>query len=129
MFQKASRLKLRFPSSVGSLSVEDLWDLPLKSTANKPCLDDIAKKVYSVLESDVRVSFVDDVETSDVINNLRLDILKAIIAVRKEENKAALESIAKRNREQHLLSVLAHKKDEELMGKTAEEIEAMINAL
>ena len=51
MFEQASRLKLRFTTARGSLSVEDLWDLPLTSTTGKPNLDDIAKSLNRELRA------------------------------------------------------------------------------
>ena len=42
LFIKAARKKFRFPSKVGMLNVENLWDLPLTS-ANKASLDDTAR--------------------------------------------------------------------------------------
>ena len=43
IFEQASRLKLRFPSPLGTLSTEDLWHLPLTSTTGKANLNDIGK--------------------------------------------------------------------------------------
>ena len=45
MFEKASRLKLRFSTSIGMLSAEDLWDLPLSSRNGTANLDDVARNL------------------------------------------------------------------------------------
>jgi hypothetical protein len=50
LFEKASRLKLRFSSPAGLLTVEDLWDLPLSAQAKVANLDDIAKGLNKTLE-------------------------------------------------------------------------------
>ena len=42
IFMKATQKKLRFDSTQGLLTVEDLWDLPLTGTNKKANLDDIA---------------------------------------------------------------------------------------
>lgn len=36
LFLQATRLKLRFPSEAGDLTVEDLWDLPIQAKAARP---------------------------------------------------------------------------------------------
>lgn len=58
MFQQATRLKLRFSTSQGQLTVEDLWDIPLTSTRNAS-LDSIAIDLHIQAKgaSDI-VSFV-----------------------------------------------------------------------
>lgn len=86
IFEKASRQALRFASTVGELTTEQLWHLPLTSK-NKACLDGIARNIYSELKGLEEVSFVEskpDPRKSTL--SLQLDIVKHIIAVRLEEN-------------------------------------------
>lgn len=125
MFEKATRLKLRFTSPVGSLSVEDLWDLPLTSK-NKVNLDDIAIQVNRLIKDKKEESFVCSVKT-DEVNELRLEIIKHIISVRMEENKAKLEATQKAEQKAKIREVLAKKQDDALNGLSVEELEAMLN--
>ena len=48
IFEKASRLQLRFASTKGSLSVEDLWGLSLES------LDTLAKAVNKQIKAEIK---------------------------------------------------------------------------
>ena len=81
MFEKASRLKLRFNTPVGLLGVEDLWDLPLTSKAAFATnLDDLARDL-SKRVAETEESFV----PKDVKTNLSFDIIKHIIKTRLEE--------------------------------------------
>jgi len=50
MFAFATKKKIRFETSKGLLSVEDLWDLPLTSDNGRPNLDDIAKGIYKAMK-------------------------------------------------------------------------------
>lgn len=52
MFEKASRMKLRFNTQRGVLSVEDLWDLPLIQ------LDNIATALNKKLQESKTESFI-----------------------------------------------------------------------
>jgi hypothetical protein len=129
IFEKATRRKLTFASVRGSLTVEDLWDLPL--TSKNGCdLDTIAKSVNRELKACEEESFVatapnprrEDLE-------LRLDILKHIITTRQAENQAALARKGRDAEVQRLTEILAKKQDEAMMGMTAEQIQARINEL
>ena len=66
LFEIASRNKLRVPTTKGDLTVEQLWDLPLKS-ANGLSLDSIAIALNKQLESKA-TSFVDEVQAPESSN-------------------------------------------------------------
>lgn len=130
MFQQATRLKLRFITSVGNLSVEDLWDLPLTTTkANKASLDDVARSLHLQLQSNADISFVNTSTTTDPTIELSFDIVKHIIDVRLAENAAEALKKANKERKQHLLGILAQKENESLSQLSMDELRAAINAL
>ena len=91
MFERATRIALRFESPIGLLSVEDLWGLPLKDREGKANLDNITRHYFQKLESNENVFFVEEV-VDDAIDQLRFDILKHIIKVRLEE-KASVDKL------------------------------------
>lgn len=129
--EKAIRNKFRFPSPVGDLTLEQLWDLPLQSTrANRPDLDGVAKEVNRHLREQAEESFV-ETSPSPVKAELqeKLDIVVHIIKTLQAENAAARDIAAKRAQKHKLLEILAAKKDQDLQGKSIEELEAMIAGL
>lgn len=129
IFEKASRVDLSFETTKGVLKVADLWNLPLKSETSKANLNTIAIKLYKELESSGEISFVDAVTKADEILQLKLDVVKHIIGVRKEENKAELDKKARAETKQELLSILADKEKEKLRNMSADEIKAQLEKL
>lgn len=129
MFEKASRLKLRFETDKGLLTVEDLWNIPLTSTTGKVNLDDVARGLHAHLKNEINVSFVNPDKTADPVTNLKFDIVKHVIAVRLAEANAAALERSKKEKKQHLMEIIARKEDEALSGASLEELRAMINAL
>lgn len=129
-FEKVSRLKLRFPSSQGSLTAEDLWDLPLTSArANVANLNNIAKEISRKLKSENEEDFVNPKSGADESLQLSLDIVKHVIAVKQAENAAALEVAKRRETKAKLLEVISRKQDQALEGKPLEELQAELAAL
>ncbi len=128
LFEKASRKKLRFPSTKGELSVEQLWDLPLTSN-NGFDLDTIAKAVNKTVKETAEESFVKPVVSANVLPALRLEVVKRIIEVKLEEADKATKAAAKRQERQQLLEALAHSKQNELAGLSPEEIQKRLDAL
>lgn len=129
MFERASRCKLRFPSKVGELTTEQLWDLPL-THKSATSLDGIAMTVHRELKDLVEVSFVaaKPDPRKDTLE-LQLDILKHIIASKQAAADAAQKALETRQRKERLLAALASKEEKELEGMTREQIEAEIAKL
>ena len=123
MFDKATRIKLRFESTRGALSVEELWDLPLRG---KLSLDSLAKVVNRQIKSEDGESFVDSRSTVDTTQELRLDILKHIIGVKLAEESDCREAAEKREKNARIRELIAQKQDQELAGKSIEELTEML---
>lgn len=128
MFEKASRMKLRFETAKGCLSVEDLWDLPLTS-ANGPSLDGVAIALDKKLKDTTNVSFVNKDPKTDQTTQLKFNIVCRIIEVRLAEQEAAARSKEIADERQKLLKLLDEKKDEALRAMTPEEIQKKLESL
>lgn len=131
IFERAARGKLRFESPQGLLSTEQLWDLPLTSRSEgRANLDAMARAVHKDLKGLEEGSFV--VVTPDprkVDQELRLDILKHVIAARLEAKAAAETAAETAERRRKLLGALNAKEESELIGMSREQIEAEIAKL
>jgi hypothetical protein len=123
-------MKLRFPSSVGDLTTENLWDLPLTARGDRPDLDKVARSVYRDLRSLQEGSFVNvnpDPRVAEL--ELKLEVAKHVIASKQADAAAAQTAMENAERKRRLLSALASKQDAELMNMSREEIEAEIAKL
>jgi len=129
MFDKAFRQKLRFESSMGQLSVEDLWDLPLTARSGKANLDDIAKELHHQLKNGDDISFVIQSKKSDETIQLKFDIVKHIIDVRLAEQSAAETLRSNKDKKQQLLAIIAQKENEGLMNTSLDELKKMAESL
>lgn len=129
MFAFATKKKIRFETSKGLFSVEDLWDLPLTSDNGRPNLDDIAKGIYKAMKEGEEVSFVKSNAASNAAFNVlktKFDIVKYIIDVKLAEAEAAKKAKETKARNQRILELIAQKKDEALASKSEEELLAML---
>ena len=130
LFEIAARKKYRFATTQGSLSVEELWDLPLKTTRpGKASLNDVAISLNRDLKESATESFVDDAPTGNTDVQTMFDIVKRVIAVRKEENAAEETRRVNAEKRNRIREILADKQDESLKGKSAEELTALLNSL
>lgn len=128
MFEKAARLKLRFDTVKGLLSVEDLWDLPLTSLRGTN-LDDIARSLHSKLKNSDDVSFVVKERKSDETVQLAFDVVKHIIDVKLVERDAAMIQVANKEKKQQLMALIDQKQNEALGALSVDELRKMVEAL
>ena len=126
MFENAVRQKLRFDTSLGALSVEDLWDLPLTSTKGRTNLDDIARALHKKLRSGDDVSFVDTERKSDATVQLGLDIVKHVIDVRIEENAAVKLEKERAEKKQKIMGIIAAKQDASLHEMSLDDLKKLM---
>jgi len=130
IFAIATRKKLRFTTSKGLISVEDLWDLPLSADNGRPNLDDIARGLHKAIKDGEEVSFVVKKNTKkDSVFELaqtRFNIVKYIIDVKLNEAEEIKKAADTRKKNQRILELIAKKDDDELAGKSRDELLAMI---
>jgi hypothetical protein len=127
LFLTASRRQLRFATPRGPVTVEDLWNLSLKS------LDALAVSIDEQVKPGGRKTFLENPDTkgreADADNKLSLDILTAIIVIQQDENKTALAEASTRRQKEFLKDLLGRKKIGEMEAMTVEQIEAQLAAL
>lgn len=123
MFKKATRLKLRFQTEKGLLSVEQLWDLNLTSLAT------IVRNLKSQLkkEEDDDLSFLDSkvVKVDDTIQ-IMFEVVKDIYITKKDEADAIRKTKENKEHNQKIMEIISRKKEESLQNLSVEELEKMM---
>lgn len=124
IFLEASRLKLRFQTSTGLLTVEQLWDL------KQIQLETIAKNLFSSLKKDDTLDFLDNdlQEESEEVkqNTLRFNIVKEIYTIKKEERKSEKEKQDAKIHNQKIMALIAEKQDESLKSMSVEDLQKLL---
>jgi len=129
-FMKASRRKLRFNIN-GNLAPEDLWVLPMST------LETEIKKINASLESnevnDTKLSFLKNRnvrKTQAVLDQeLRFEILKAVITTRLEEAEKKEKAAEKKEKREKLLKRREELQNSKVGEMTEEQIDAELKKL
>ena len=129
LFYIASRSKFRFPSTKGDLTVEQLWEMPLTSR-NGFSVNDVAIRVNSELKSLEEESFV-ETSSNPRRTELRqmLDLIKIIIATRKQENEEATEAARKASLRKQIMDTIATKEKDQLSTMSIDELRELAKTL
>lgn len=125
MFEKAARQKLRFESPKGMMSVEDVWDLPLKHQSRFD-LDTLAKGLNRAIKQNEEESFVEEPSASNSLLHTKMDIVKHIIEVRRKERDASAKASETRARNEKIKAIIERKQDEALESRSEQELLAML---
>ena len=129
IFEYAARSKIRFQSTKGELTVEQLWDVPLRSRDDFN-LNAVAKAANKAWKDISEESFVETTKTPEhVRRETALEIVKYVIDTKlAEENLAKLRADNKIEKEK-LLEILAEKQDGKLSELSEKELRRRIAAL
>lgn len=130
IFERASRRKLLFTSSRGTLTVDQLWDLKLRDTSRSggaggkldlEAVSTIALEEQAKFGANSLVpSATSDVKRDDA--ELRVAILKRVIEVKLEEAAKAEKRVENASRRAKILEALEAKDNEALTQKSREEL-------
>jgi hypothetical protein len=123
IFEKASRLKTRFPTTRGMCPAEDLWDLPLSE------LDGVFKIINKDLKVFAEDSLLVPKGKGDSELALKIDIITHVVRTKQAEADSAQQAKVKAAEEQKLLGILDMKRASQLESLSVEEIEARLAAL
>jgi hypothetical protein len=118
MFELASRSKLRF-SYLGLISTEDLWDL-------KPeALDEIYRQTNAELKEMSEDSLLEKKQTGAGVLELQVAIVKHVFEVKIAEAEAKKNAQERKAKKERILEIIAKKQDEDLEGKSLDELKAL----
>lgn len=121
IFEKATRLKLKFKTSRGLIEVSDLWDAPLTS-GDEFNLDEIAKTINRKVKEESEESFVTKKTNEENLLILKLEIVKRIIEVKLNDKENAARNLKEAARKQTLLARLEEIENEGVRAMTKEEV-------
>lgn len=130
IFEQATRQKLRFKTSKGVVSVEDLWDLHLTRGADS--LNNLAKGLNKDLKTSQEEDFVAIATANTSVDKetkLKFDIIIHIINVKVEEANKAKDAAKIKQKKDKLLALKARKEDEQLESLSMEDIDAQLKDL
>ena len=129
VFEYATRNKIRFHSSRGELTLEQLWDVPLRS-ADGFDLNAVAKNANKALKEVSEESFVETKKTTlHVRLEITLDVVKNVIDAKLADEEAAKRRAANRVEKEKLLAILSEKQDGKLSELTEKQLRQRIAAL
>ena len=129
IFELATKNKLRFASSRGLLTVELLWDVPLRSgdDFNLNAVAKVANKAWKDLDDE---SFVKTAKTPEhARRETALQVVKYIIEAKLAEDAAAKKRAENKIEMAKLLQILAEKQDGKLSALSEKELQRRIAAL
>lgn len=123
LFLQALKARLRFncPQRAG-LTTEDLFSLPLNS-ATRASLESVAQTAHAELQALGTTSFVKSGKSPATTEaELRLNVVKAIIADREEANTAKAQASANTEHNAHIDSLIAANQATELSKLSTAEL-------
>lgn len=115
IYKQASRQKLRIPTKVGSLTVEQVWGLSL------PQLDELAVSLEENLEKSSRKSYLTEVSSQNQTTKLLFDIVLDILTTKLSEEQFATQQREIKEHNQKIMAMIAEDDEKELRNLSREE--------
>lgn len=122
VFREASRLKLRFNTSKGLLSTEQLWDLPQSTLAT--AIKNVKKALKK--DDDDDLAFLDDTKVINKEDQIAFDVLKEVYQTKKSEMEAIKDKAETKAHNEKIMALIAEKQEESLKSKSLDELQSLL---
>lgn len=122
IFEVATRCKYRFPYK-GSISIEDMWDLPLAA------LDSVFKTLNAKAKQAQEESLLESKTKEDEETAIKIQIVRHIVGVKQAESTAKEKAKENKEMKQRLLEIKASREDKRLEGLSDADLDKMIAEL
>lgn len=123
MYKECAKLKLRFPTIVGALSVEQLWDLGTND------LNILVVNLEEQYEESKGKSYLRVKTKKDKTLKLMFDVALDVLNTRLDEQEEAASVAEIKKEEQRILGLIQNKKQEGEKELSIEELETKLKAL
>jgi DNA gyrase/topoisomerase IV subunit A len=125
VFKEATRTKLRFTTSKGKVTTEDLWDLPM--TVGAVNLNDIAKALHDELGKS-KFS-LGETAKKDLVTELKFNIVKCVFDTKTKEIEDRENIALKKEQKEKIIDALADKEADELKGMSKKDLKKQLKKL
>jgi len=123
MYKECAKLKLRFPTIVGALSVEQLWNLGTND------LNILVVNLEEQYEESKGKSYLRVKTKKDKTLKLMFDVALDVLNTRLDEQEEAASVAEIKKEEQRILGLIQNKKQEGEKELSIEELETKLKAL
>lgn len=122
IYKKASKSKLRFESSKGNLTTEQLWELSISD------LDDMARSLETQYKASGTKTFIPNVKKSpkDTESKLKFDLVIDILETKVNDREEATKSAETRIHNQKITDLIAQKQEGAMADLSIEELQNLM---
>jgi|JI7StandDraft_1071085.scaffolds.fasta_scaffold15538_2 hypothetical protein len=121
-FKEATKQKLRFTTTKGSLSVEQLWDLSVEE------LDTLAVSLEKEYGESGKKSFLVTKSVKDKKTKLMFDVALEVLTTKLEEAEVAAKKKEDKEHNDKIFELIAQKQDDKLKGMSVAELKKQIRS-
>lgn len=119
-YKLATQQKLRFQTSKGLLSTEQLWDLSVND------LDSLAVQLQDAYNNSKGKSFLEKKTDKDKGLKLMFDVVLDVLNTKVEESEAKKDAAETKEHNQKIISLIKEKQDGALANKSIAQLEKML---
>ena len=129
LFIRATRLKLRFASVKGELSLETLWEVPLRSK-DAFNLDEVFRTANRAWKAATEESIVETKKTKEHQRlELAVEVVRIVVKTKLDEEEAAAKRADRVKEREAILAVIEEQEKEKLGAAPAADLRRRLKAL